>query len=197
MKSDGPITIKVREQPQTGLQEIWAEGKLAADIHDVQETLMDGVSFARFMPYVKESRSILKPDPDGGAYTYTRVELPWVSSRDYVTKTWILSRVGEDGSGVFRNKWAATPDRLPHRHGIIRLKVNDGSWEVKRQGKQSQANLRFVVDPGGWIPAAAANFGSTSGVAGTFEAVEKEAKRRGEERRKHNGGQATQTTGSR
>lgn len=185
VQAEGDLKIRVREHPQTGLQEVWAEGAIAADVRDVQETLMRGESFARFMPYVKESRAIFKPDPDGGVFTYTRLALPWVSSRDFVTKTWMLQGVKPDGSGVFRNKWIAVPDKLPKRHGVIRLKVNDGSWEVRRHGRaKSWANFRFVVDPGGWIPSAAASFGNTSGVSGTFEAVETEARRRGEERRK-------------
>ena len=46
---------------------------------------------------------------------------------------------------------------------------------------------KFNVDPGGMIPAFAADMGNKSGVTDVFNAVEKEAKRRAAERKASGG----------
>lgn len=180
----GPIVIKTRAKPGTEVKEVWAEGTIHAEVQDIQKTLMTPDKFADFMPYVKESREFSEPDPDGGIFVYTRLELPWVKSRDYVNKVWLVEGVKEDGSGEFKNRWVAQGDKIPSRHNVIRLKYNEGSWHVRPQGGgKSHAVYRFSVDPGGWIPGFAADMGNTKGVSDTFKAVEKEAQRRGKERR--------------
>jgi hypothetical protein len=69
----------------------------------------------------------------------------------------------------------------------VRLRINEGSWHVASRGpNKSFAVYRFVVDPGGWIPAFAANAGNKQGVTDTFKAVEREAERRADVRRKQN-----------
>jgi hypothetical protein len=181
-----PVLIKSRSVPGSDIREIWAEGEVAAPVQDVQATLTDVDRFPDFMPYVKESRTIGKPGPDGVQYTYTRLEFgPWVSSRDYVLKVRVERSVGSDGTGDFRNRWVSDPDRIPSRANIIRLRVNQGSWHVVSSGpNKSFAVYRFVVDPGGWIPAFAANAGNKQGVTETFKAIELEAQRRAVARRK-------------
>lgn len=180
----GAITIKVREKPGTEIKEVWAEGQFDADVQDIQTTLMTPDRFNKFMPYVKESREFGEPAEDGSVFVYTRLNLPWVKARDYVTRVWLDEGVKEDGSGNFRNRWSAVPDKIPSRSNIIRLRFNEGSWLVTPKGAgKSHAVYKFSVDPGGWIPGFAADMGNTAGVTDTFKAVEKEAQRVGRERR--------------
>lgn len=183
-----PVLIKARSVPNSGIKEIWAEGELSAPIQDVQSALMDAEHFREFMPYVKESRTIGKPQADGAQYVYTRLDFgTWVSSRDYVVKVTVERSVSRDGTGEFRNRWVAEPDRIPSRANVIRLRVNEGSWHVTSRGpNRSFVVYRFVVDPGGWIPAFAANAGNKQGVTETFSAVEREAQKRAVARRKEN-----------
>ncbi len=179
-----PILIKSREVPGTGVREIWAEGAMNAPVQDIQSVLIDPDSFTTFMPYVKESRSVGPPDPDGGQWVYTRLDFSsLVSSRDYVVKTYVDERVGEDGKGAFRNRWKSDTHKLPKRANVVRLPVNQGSWHITARGPdKSYAVYRFMVDPGGWIPSFAANLGNTEGVTSTFLAVEKESQRRARDR---------------
>ncbi|MGA9522501.1 MAG: hypothetical protein WBV82_13620 [Myxococcaceae bacterium] len=179
-----PIVIKARDVPGTGIREIWAEGDMAAPAQDIQSALMDADGYAKFMPYAKESRTVGQPEADGGQWVYTRLDFSaLVSSRDYVVKTYVDEKVGEDGTGTFRNHWKSDSKKLPKRANIVRLPLNQGSWTVTSSGpNKSHAVYRFMVDPGGWLPAFAANIGNTSGVTDTFLAVEKEAQRRARDR---------------
>jgi hypothetical protein len=177
--TESPYLVKTRPLPNSDIQEVWAEGVIDAPVREIQETLMDPDTFSRFMPYVKEGRHIREPLPDGSRYVYVRLQLPMVTSRDYVTRVWLLKGVNPDGTGEFENKWVAVPDLLPARSNVVRLKFNQGGWKVTpRPDGKAYAVYRFSVDPGGSVPAFAANMGNRSGVPDTFKAVEGEAKRR-------------------
>ncbi|MGQ0508056.1 MAG: hypothetical protein ACT4TC_22380 [Myxococcaceae bacterium] len=182
--SEKPYLVKTRPLPNSAILEVWAEGVINAPVQDIQETMMDPDRFPKFMPYVKEGRNILTPFPDGSRYVYVRVNPPMLSPRDYVTHVTLVKGVAADGSGEFENKWVATPDIIPSRANIVRLRFNEGGWKVTpRPDGSSYAVYRFAVDPGGAVPAFAANMGNKSGIQDTFKAVEQEAQRRAAERK--------------
>lgn len=177
---EGPITVRNRRLEGTALKEVWAEGEIAAPALDVQAALMDVGRLKSFMPYMKDARTIGEPLPDGSVYVYTLIELPVLGRRDYVVKLELKESLTSDGTGVFRNEWHAYPDHVPRRNDIIRLTRDDGSWVVTPLGDGSKcfAVYRFTVDPGGWVPAFAANLGNTKGVKETWDAIQRESVRR-------------------
>lgn len=179
-----PLRIKVRQLASSDVKEVWAEGEMAVRPEDIEAVIMDPDRYPKFMPYCKESRTLGKPDPDGSAYVYTRLDFgSLVTSRDYVVKV-AAEKTTRDGGEEFKNRWEAVPDRLPKRANSIRLRRVEGSWHAVPRGEdKSFVTYRFVVDPGGWIPSFAANLGNKQGVTETFQAVEKEAQRRARERR--------------
>jgi hypothetical protein len=182
--AEKPYVVKVRPRPGTEAKEVWAEGVLNASAADVQAALEAVDSYRLWMPYVEESR-ILKELPDGARLTYTRLDLPVVSSRDYVSHVVTESKLAEDGTGVYAQKWWAEPSAIPERKNTVRLKLNDGSWRVEPRGEgKCHAVYRFAVDPAGSIPGFLANVGQKDGVVDTFRAVERRAKKRAEERQK-------------
>lgn len=191
----GPITIKNRKFPGSQVREILAEGDLAAPVYDIEQTLMVVSRFKHFMPYLKDCREISERQPDDSVYVYTLIDLPVVGRRDYVVRTWLKETSTPEG-GTFRNEWKAFPDHLPRRNGISRVELNEGGWVVTPgENGKSHAVYRFVVDPGGWVPAFAVNMANQQGVAETFKAVEKEARRRRDERMAKAQGPATVVVG--
>jgi hypothetical protein len=178
---DGPpFTVKNRTLPNSSIKEIWAEGDLNARVGDIQDTLMHPRDFKNFMPNLKAAREIGKPEEDGSFYVYTELDLPVITSRDYIVRVWVDEGVKEDGTGLFRQHWKAVPDKLPERAGLVRVRVNDGSWLITPVGDGSKSHVvyKFATDPGGAIPAFAANMGNKTAVTGTLNAIEKEAQRR-------------------
>ncbi|WP_434347030.1 START domain-containing protein [Myxococcus virescens] len=174
--AEKPYVVKVRARPGSEAKDVWAEGELAASAADVQAVLRDVDAYRHWMPYVKESR-ILKDLPDEGQLTYTKLDLPVVSSRDYICNVVLESRLAEDGSGVFAQRWQATPDAIPQRRGTVRIRLNEGSWRVEPRGEgKSHAVYRFTVDPAGSIPGFLARMGQKDAVEDTFRAVEKRAR---------------------
>jgi hypothetical protein len=170
-----PITIRVHERADGKGKDVWAEGVLHADARDAQAALLDQPSYREWMPYVKESRLVSR-EADGSRVTYTMLDLPVVSSRDYACKVVNDSLLAPEGSGQFSQRWWAVPDALPVRKGVVRLPRNEGSWVVKPQGEgTSWAVYKFSVDPGGSLPGFVANMGQKGGVLDTWKAVEKRA----------------------
>lgn len=189
---DGPLTVKNRALDGTAIKEIWAEGEIDAPALDVQDALMDVAHLRSFMPYMKDARELGERLEDGSIHVYTLIDLPVVGKRDYVVRLSLTQSLAADGTGTFRNEWHAFPDYLPLRNGIARVRRNDGSWEITPRGDGSKcwAVYRFTVDPGGWIPAFAANLGNQRGVKETYDAVAKEGRRRAAVRSEATGARA-------
>ncbi len=174
--------MKARPRTDSSVFEIWAEADLAAPVQDIQETLTTMERFEHFMPYVKSAKEVSR-EPDGSIYTYTELGFPIISDRDYVVQVWLDEGVKPDGSGAYRTHWVAAHDKLPEKSGIVRVKVNEGSWVVTaKDDHTSHVVYRFAADPGGMLPTWAKNIGNRRGVSGTLEAIEKEAQRRQRER---------------
>ncbi len=175
-KQTEPIVIKVRDRPNSRVKEIWAEGDLNAPVLDIQGTLTDVKGFTHYMPYLTEARLVGEPDPDGAYYVYSRLDMPVLSPRDFIHKNYVDRDCTKDRDGVFANHWFAVPDKLPERQDVVRLKLSEGSWQVSPKGPgKSHVVYKFSVDPGGSIPAFAANMSGTNGIDDTFKAVERES----------------------
>lgn len=180
----GPITVQSRTIPGTSLQEVRAEGSLEADVQDVQSAILDADAYPRFMPYVKEVRFLRGKGAEDLQLVYTRVAPPFMEERDYVVQVTVDERVASDGTGSFRNHWVSAPNAYPRRSGAVRVQRNEGTWHITPlPGGHSHVRYRFVLDPGGWFPSFALELGNKRAVEGTFRAVEREAKARGERRR--------------
>jgi hypothetical protein len=178
----GAITVKARPRANSGIFEIWAEADLAAPVRDIQDTLTTMERFPKFVPYVRSAKEVSREE-DGSVFTYTELGFPVISDRDYVVHVWLDEGVKPDGSGVYRTHWEAAPDKLPEKSSAVRVKVNEGSWEVTpKDDSKSHVVYRFAADPGGMLPTWAKNLGNRRGVSNTLEAIEKEAQRRQKER---------------
>lgn len=191
---DGPpYVVKNRAREGTDLKEVWAEGDLDAPVGDIQAALMDPSRFHKFMPNVKQSKEVGKPEADGSFYVYTELALPVITSRDYAVQVWVDEPVKPDGTGQFRQHWKAAPQKVPEKPGLIRVKVNDGSWHITSIGDGSKSHVvyKFATDPGGMIPRFAVEMGNKRAVIDTLEAIEGEAQRRAADRKKKAGAESS------
>lgn len=176
----GKLLIKMRNVPNSHAKEFFAEGDMDVPVQDIQNTLMDHENFPHFMPYMKESKTLGAPLPDGGQNVYARLEFPLVASRDYVVRAYLVESVREDGTGNFRNKWHAVNDLIPPRQNVVRVTVNEGTWYATPLGDGSKSRVvyNFRSETGGWVPDFILSLANKTGVTDTFNAVEKESKRR-------------------
>lgn len=190
-KETSPVVIKVRDRPNSRVKEIWAEGDLNASVLDIQGTLTDVKGFTHYMPYLTEAK-LLGMDPDGAMYIYSRLDMPVLSARDFIHKTYVDRDCTVDKDGTFANHWSAVPNKIAEKDGVVRLKLSEGSWLVTpKSANSSHVVYKFSVDPGGSIPAFAANMSGTGGIVDTFKAVERESLRRAADRKAREGDAGT------
>ncbi len=126
-----------------------------------------------FMPYVKESR-VLSRKGDSEVIIYTRIAPPFVSERDYPLK-FEMTRGTPANSGAFKTEWTARPHAQPEVEGVVRIKLNDGSWlaEPLDGGTRTRLTYTLLTNPGGLIPDFVANMSNTIAIPKLFKAVMK------------------------
>jgi hypothetical protein len=177
--TEGAVSIRARPLADIpGGREVLAEGDMEAGLPDVQAALKDHDHFRFWMPYVTESR-VLEAQPDGARVTYTRLDFPIISDRDFVLRVVDTEVPGANGIPVaYLQKWTPANDALPVRSGVVRLLHNEGSWNFTPRGEgRVHYVYRFIVEPGGSIPGFLAGVGQKDAVLDTVHAVEKRARK--------------------
>jgi hypothetical protein len=127
-----------------------------------------------FMPYVKESR-VLSRKGNSEVITYARVAPPFVSERDYLLRVRMTPGTTSNGGGVFKIEWEAVPEMQPEVEGVVRIKLNEGSWLVAPLdgGTRTRLTYTLLTNPGGMIPDFVANMSNTIAIPELFRAVGK------------------------
>jgi hypothetical protein len=155
--------------------EILAVSELEVAPEVIFDVLRDFEHYPEFMPYVQESR-VLSRINDLDLITYARVAPPFVSERDYSLHV-RMTRGSRLNGGVFKLEWTAAPEARAEVAGVVRVKLNDGSWiaEPMDGGKHTRLSYRVLTNPGGLIPSFAVNWSHTVSIPELFEAVRKRA----------------------
>jgi hypothetical protein len=178
------IVVRSHSQPGSAIREFLATATLSAPIEDIQSALLDIRSHASFMPYVVESQDLGVEGPGNARLAYTRLEFPLLSSRDFVLRITVDKQVTSEGGDEFATRWVSEPGALQERSGVIRLRLNEGSWKARRiSSGETAVAYRFRVDPAGWIPPMLANDANRRALPSVFRSLEAEAKSRETKRR--------------
>ncbi|MEO6824580.1 MAG: SRPBCC family protein [Nitrosospira sp.] len=139
----------------------------------VFEVLSDFEHYAEFMPYVEDSR-VLSRESDSEVITYARLAPPFVSERDYPLKVKMTRGTSRNG-GAFKVEWTALPKAQSEVEGVVRIKLNEGSWlaEPLDGGIRTRLTYTLLTNPGGLIPDFVANMSNTIAIPELFKAVTK------------------------
>lgn len=174
--TQGPVRILARKRAGSPVREIRAEGVLRAPARAIQEVLTDTLSFPRWMPYVKQTRYLGGPRPDGSHEAYTRWEFPLIAPRDVASRSWVESFLDAEGGGVFLTRWRSDPTLVPVQRDLVRIPQSEGSWEVRGNvDGSSRVVYEYLVNPGGWVPSFAADLANQSAIGELFQRLEQEA----------------------
>jgi hypothetical protein len=180
------------ESPGADWTEAYRSGELVIFTKDVEEgrkilavsdmeappaivfkVLSDFEHYQDFMPYVTESR-ILEQKNAGGTITYARIAPPFVSERDYPLSVRTIAGAASNG-GVFKIEWTAAPDIKPEVKGVVRVRLNEGSWrgEPLDGGKRTRLTYTLLTNPGGLIPDFVLDLSNTIAIPKLFDSVRK------------------------
>jgi hypothetical protein len=86
-----------------------------------------------------------------------------------------MTRGTSANGGVFRSEWTASPEAEPEVKGVVRIRLNDGSWvaEPISGGTRTRLTYTLLTNPGGLIPDFVANMSNTVAIPKLFKAVMK------------------------
>jgi hypothetical protein len=170
------VTVYTRSRVGTAIKEFKGVGIIDAPPATVQAVLDDVTAYPQFMPYVIVSRTISQQGND--AITYQMLDIPLFSNRDYTVRVDHGTARNAVGALIYRDVWVTANDAGPApQPGIVRVKVNEGSWLLEPAGPtggSTQASYQIFTDSGGVVPAFIANHASQVIIPRLFEAIRKQ-----------------------
>jgi hypothetical protein len=171
------VTVYQRQRPDTGLQEMQAEGLFDATPAEVWRALRDYDQHPKTMPYVEVARVLHREPGDKVMYVYNVLNLPLVKRRDYVLKV-VDESAWKDGQGYFKITWKTANGRAPGQGKAVRVEVNDGFWLLQpaEGGTRTRAVYYIHTDPGGGVPKWIVNRVNGTAIPDVWEAVRRAAK---------------------
>ena len=163
-----------RGRAGSSLKEFKSVGTIPAPSQAIENLLASVADYPRFMPYVTESRLISQSG--NITVSYHLLTVPFVSNRDYTVRVEHGTETTPAGT-IFRDSWQAANEAGPaERHGIVRVKINEGSWLLEPVGPNAtRATYRIYTDSGGTLPAFLANRASQTVIPKVFAAIRKQA----------------------
>jgi uncharacterized protein YndB with AHSA1/START domain len=168
------LAVYTREKPGVDVREVKAVGQVDAPPARVFEVVTDYEHQVGNMPYVEKQNVFSRTDND---VTFWAVaDFPFVSRRDWIVKSKLEKNLP---GGVYRAAWdpAEVPNAPPPGDGVVRLKINTGSWTLEPidGGQRTLATYQLLTDPGGSIPSFIANKANTTALPELFARVRKRA----------------------
>ena len=168
------FAVYTREKPGDDIKEVKAVGQVDAPPEKVFGIVSDYEHQVGNMPYIQDQAVFSRTA--GEVVFWAVADFPMVSRRDWVLKSKLEKNLP---GGVCRVSWQPTvvPDVPPPEEGVVRLKVNTGSWTFAPLdgGTRTLATYQLLTDPGGSIPRFIANKANTTALPELFARVRKRA----------------------
>ena len=165
----GPVRVSLAPVRQDGPREGIGRGLIEAPPERVFRALEDVENWHEFMPFLAQSTA--EHRKDGSVESFQRLELPFpIGRRSYRIR--VRSRVEQaPGGTVWHVDWTYVP-------GSGNVEDHHGSWTLTAtQSGSTFATLRLYTDPGGLIPARAADRGTAETLPWIFHGLRQHVRR--------------------
>jgi hypothetical protein len=161
------VEIASRAVAGRRVHELRVIGEIEAPPEAVYRVLADTDRYPETMAYVKEARLVAR-EADGTPHVYFRVDPPVVSDRDYTLRL-VLAGPGA-GRTTYQVAWTLSDRGPPPRDGVVRVTLNTGGWRLEPLdgGRRTRATYHLLTDPGGSVPAFAANMANQKALPELF-----------------------------
>ncbi len=170
------LKIYLREIKDSPIKEVKSIALLPGAPRSVFQVVTDYTHLTEYMPYLKENRVLKNQNHHYVIYQY--LDFPLVDDRDYVID---VEHIINEKDNVYGTRWQSNYNQgIKELDGVIRLKVNRGSWELHpfENGRKTHAVYYVYTDPGGSIPAWVANKANTIAIPDLFETISEQIKKR-------------------
>jgi len=173
-KGDG-VVIHSRARAGSDLKEFRGIGMIDAPPNVVFAVLDDTESYPQFMPYTSECK-ILKREKNT-VLAYQRLDLPFVSDRDYTLRSKHDVWRGPDGP-IYRIRWEPANNLGPaEKPGVSRVNLCEGGWLLEPDANGgTRAVYSIFTDNGGALPSFLSNNASRIAIRKLFDAIRERVK---------------------
>lgn len=193
LKKSGEPTIYNRERPDSPIKELLMIFYVDAAPIKVFKVLCDLENFKEFMPYtvVSEVLKRTRQNDKEIVYFFTILDLPKPISNRYYTIKLINEPDPNGKKGAYRSAWNLSDDPAldpkpdaprfkgivdPKYYNCIKTAKNMGYWLVEPKGDGSKVTYYVYTDPGGVVPAWAANMANSIAAPKLANAVKERVK---------------------
>jgi uncharacterized protein YndB with AHSA1/START domain len=164
----GEVQVSLVTVGKGGPREGVGQGLIDAPPARVFRALMDVEHWHEFMPFLEQSSA--RRRKDGSIDSFQRLQLPFPAGRrSYRIR--LRGRTGTSPAGpTWHIEWTQEP-------GWGNVKDHHGSWTLTAAGGRTKAILRLFTDPGGFIPASAADQGTAETLPWIFHGLRQHVQR--------------------
>jgi len=162
----GTASVEVYRRAAKGVIDLAARGRIEAPPAQLRRVLLDYVNHPKWNKALTVSRIVAQGD--GYLDVYQRLDLPVLRDREYTLHvTW-----GEEGE-VLWLRFSVRADQAPPPHGVVRLTVHEGEWQLYPLdgGRATDARYRFRLDLAGMVPSWMARGRVSSDLPTFFDAL--------------------------
>lgn len=147
------VHLKLGESTQPNTYAVTVDADVDAPAWAVRSALMHSCDHRERFAYMKECAVFATQG--NTAWSYSLVDLPVVSARDYVLVRRVDEDLKPDGTGRMRMRYSHDHNVGPYpRDGVVRVQVNTGYWHIHPVGDGTRTHITYhlEVNPGGSIP---------------------------------------------
>ena len=132
------MKIFARQRPDTDVRELKAISLLDATAYKIGGAIRDYGNYTKTMPYTVEAKVLSRERGGKLIYFYSRLDMPLVSSRDYIIKI-VDESAWKDGMGFLKASWTAVNDKdslVPLKEFVYALTRATGSSSHGKKGEE-------------------------------------------------------------
>jgi hypothetical protein len=168
-KTDNYI-VSVAKDKNSSLQKLKVVATMEGSIKKAKKVILDIENYKNFMPKVENA--IIFDKKDNCIFTYTKMNAPIISNRDYVLKICIV----EESEKQLKIYWDTVEDsRYPKNEKYVRLTINKGFWLIEKINENNiKITYSFSIDPKTSAPSFIINNANKKTIVKIIKAIEKE-----------------------
>ena len=173
VKKSKNYQVFVSKDGKSSIQKLKVTATMTGTLEKAKKVILGVENYKNFMPKIK--KSIVFDKKDKCLLTYTQMDTPVMSDRDYVLKLCVT----HDNEKNLRITWNTIEDkRYPVNKAYVRVTKNEGFWIVKKlDNKNIEVIYSFAIDPKTSAPSFMINSANKSTIVKIIKAVEKEIKK--------------------
>ncbi len=170
VKKSKNYQVFVSKDKDSSLQKLKIIAKMKGTIEKAKKIILGVDNYSNFMPRIK--KSIIFDKKDKCILTYTQMNAPIISDRDYVLKLCVT----HENNKSLRIAWNTIENKkYPVNKNYVRITKNHGFWIIKKIDNENiKLIYSFVIDPKTSAPDFMINTANKKTIVKIIKAVEKE-----------------------